>query len=248
MRLAIDIGNTLTKVAIEDAAGALQRLGAIETKVLSADASALGRLSGFRGSFAAVASVVPEADLGLKRFFAHRDIGFRWLDAKCSPGMEVRYETPETVGADRLANGLYLSERGRFPAAVVDFGTATKLDVLDRDGAFLGGAILPSARMMLRALADGTALLPEFSLEAPSSPIGRSTSGSLQTGTVLALARSVDGLLSDFEEELGTRLAVTVTGGSAALLTPVLRTVHDFDADLTLKGLLVAARRWAASG
>ena len=97
----------------------------------------------------------------------------------------VRIKRPETLGADLLTAAV---------GALVDMGTATTVTVLDEQGAFRGGAILPGANLALSSLAGGTALLPDIPLAVPDRAIGDDTLTCMQSGCVLGSALLLDGL------------------------------------------------------
>lgn len=168
----------------------------------------------------------------------------RWLETGDQVGLRVRYEPPAAVGADRLANALGAIALVGAPVIVVDLGTATTFDVVDRDGAFVGGAILPGPETSARSLARGTALLPDATLELPSRAIGRSTLEALRSGLVLAYADGLDGLVARMRAELETPNApVVATGGWGLLFTTVCATLDRYEPFLTLEGLRQAADR-----
>ena len=254
MLLAIDVGNTSIKLGLGDEKGeliwshrarrpdpSLEELNGLlrQAKMRSRE--------GIRLAF--VASVVPELLEPLRialEFLVGKKYAF--LNAANAPGLKIGYETKDTLGADRIANALYLAQLERKPAIAVDFGTATKLDVVDLGGTYLGGAILPGLRMMIEGLARGTAQLPEIEIETPRKAIGRSTKASIQSGTVLALSKAVEGLLLEFQKELGANAEVIGTGSLAKEMVPLCPSITRTKEDMTLYGLLIAARRWALPG
>ena len=123
------------------------------------------------------------------------------------------------------------------PLALVDLGTAITLDVVDSSGAYLGGAIAPGLAVSMETLFARTAKLPQVSLEAPKSVIGRSTLESIRSGIVYGYAGLIDALVDRVFEELGTRCPVVATGGHAAILAKHSRNPVQVDPWLTLKGL-----------
>jgi len=249
MLLAIDVGNTAIKIGREDAFGVLQVYRTRYDERTVGDLLRLALSDTARnpfGSACAVASVAPQYDPDVLDALRTHGIKPRFLTADDSAGLAIRYETPATLGADRIANGLYLADRYPGSAIAVDFGTATKLDVVDGSGAFLGGAILPGLRMMVQSLNRGTAKLPEVEIEAPIAAIGRSTKACLQSGTVLALSKAVEGLVQAFRVELGVDAPVVATGGLANNLAPLCPSIGAIEPNLTLEGLFIAARRWSA--
>jgi len=158
-------------------------------------------------------------------------------------GMPIRYDNPHEVGADRIVNGIAAFEAHGGPIVVVDFGTATTIDVISEDGAYLGGAIAPGVETSAEALFSRAARLSKVDLEAPDRVIGRNTRESVQAGLLLGEAAMVDGLVRRVWEELGAQTRVVATGGLAPTMAPLCATVTDVDVDLTLEGLRLIRER-----
>jgi len=152
-------------------------------------------------------------------------------------GMVIRYDNPHEVGADRIVNGVAAYRLYGGPVIVVDFGTATTIDVISEDGAYLGGAIAPGVETSAEALFSRAARLSTVDLEAPDHVIGTNTRTSVQAGLLLGEAARIDGLVRRAWSELGRETPVVATGGLAALMAPLCETVGEVDADLTLRGL-----------
>jgi len=129
------------------------------------------------------------------------------------------------------------------PVIVVDFGTATTLDVIDSGGAYLGGAIAPGIETSAEALFRRAARLSAVDLEPPTRVIGRNTRESVQSGLLFGEAARVDGLVRRTWAELGYECPVVATGGLAERLSPLCETVTAVDADLTLTGLALVWER-----
>lgn len=158
-------------------------------------------------------------------------------------GMPIKYDNPHEVGADRIVNGVAAYAAYGGPVIVVDFGTATTLDVIDAGGAYLGGAIAPGVETSAEALFSRAARLAKVDLEAPTKVIGTNTRESVQAGLLLGEAAMVDGLVRRAWDEIGTQCRVVATGGLAGRMAPLCQTVTDVDDDLTLKGLLIIHSR-----
>jgi type III pantothenate kinase len=154
-------------------------------------------------------------------------------------GMPIHYDNPHEVGADRIVNGVAAYSAYGGPIVVVDFGTATTIDVIDAEGAYLGGAIAPGVETSAEALFSKAARLSKVDLEPPQRVIGTNTRASLQSGLVLGEALMVDGLVRRVWDELGTATPVVATGGLAARMAPLCETVTAVEPDLTLKGLML---------
>lgn len=154
-------------------------------------------------------------------------------------GMPIKYDNPHEVGADRIVNGVAAFAAYGGPVIVVDFGTATTLDVIDADGAYLGGAIAPGVETSAEALFSRAARLAKVDLEPPTKVIGTNTRESVQAGLLLGEAAMVDGLTRRAWLEIGQECLVVATGGLAEKMAPLCDTITEVDPDLTLKGLLL---------
>ncbi|MEM6782954.1 MAG: type III pantothenate kinase [Bacteroidota bacterium] len=156
----------------------------------------------------------------------------------------MAYETPRTLGADRVAAAaaahvLYGRDAvgAARPVIVIDAGTAVTLEVVDAGGTYLGGAILPGLRLQRSALARGTAQLPAVPPVAPPSAIGTTTTTALQAGIVLGLIGALDGLLTRTITQLEGGPVVVATGGSAPLLARHLDRIDTLAPHLVLQGV-----------
>lgn len=250
MLWAIDVGNTHTVVGLYD--GEWRHLWRLDTHHYSTEdelaqvLKGLCELSsvGFVADGVVVASVVPRLDRVLD-MFASKWLGVVpvFLRTGDQVGLTVDYNPPNAVGADRLANALGALAKVKPPLIVVDFGTATTFDTVDKEGTYVGGAILPGPEVAVASLASRTAKLPSISLETPGSAIGKSVVGSLQSGMVLGYADAVDGLVRRIRKELGGSAKVLATGGLGALYAEVCVEIEQYDAHLTLDGLRIAWER-----
>ena len=159
------------------------------------------------------------------------------MDADTPTGVENRYDSPRDVGADRLANAVAARAALGCPVVVVDFGTATTLDVVSSDGAYLGGAILAGLEMSAEALYAKTARLPRVSVSDPGRAIGNSTDRSIQSGIFYGTVGAIDSLTERIHAELGGRCPVIATGGAAEPYVQASRYIEQYDPFLTLRGL-----------
>ncbi len=154
-------------------------------------------------------------------------------------GIQIICDNPATVGADLIcacvaADSLYGS-----PSLIVDMGTATKIMVMDQNSAFIGVSIIPGVSIALKALASGTAQLPQISLEAPKSVIGKNTADCMRSGAVFGNASMIDGMIDRFCQEMGQELPVIATGGFSGTIIPHCRHQITVDENLVLKGLYI---------
>lgn len=248
MLLAIDVGNTRTKVYNLDRGGKVE----VETSSIVDVESArkplgIDRHSGIKiigcSVVPRVATLIDEAckdTLGLKPV---------WIDGLSPLGLKIEYRTPETLGADRVANVLGALKIAQPPLIVVDLGTATKIEAVDSEGTYVGGSIMPSAQMGLKSLEAETAQLPEVSDDEPLPLIGQDTRSAILTGVMFGLRYGIEGLakqyltLMSLNTPLPRRASLVVTGGNARLVQPMAGLEVLREAQLTAIGLAEAAKR-----
>jgi type III pantothenate kinase len=243
MLLAVDIGNTNTVAGVFRGADLIAQWRIATDRRRMADeyaalAATLFRLAGVDPAGiggAIVAGVVPTAQTAVCEAI-DRHLGVHPLIVTPALDLGIRVEA-HGAGADRIANAVAAVERYGTPAIVVDFGTGTNFDVVDRAGTYVGGAIAPGLEIAMAALFSGTAQLPHVSLEAPPAAIGDRTVTALQSGIIFGFAGLVDGLVRRIDAELGGGSRVVATGGLATVVAPHSETVELVDDDLTLRGL-----------
>ncbi len=154
-------------------------------------------------------------------------------------GLPINIDNPREVGADRVVNSVAASAKYGTPVVVVDFGTATNMDVVDASGAYIGGVIAPGLEISHSALIDATAALRRVDLDPPRAPIGKNTVEAIQSGLLYGHAGLVDGIVARIVGELDVAPAVVATGGLASTIVPYCRTVDQVDDTLTLDGLRI---------
>ena len=157
-------------------------------------------------------------------------------------GLNIQIENPGQTGADLVVGAVAALREHKAPLIVVDMGTATTMMVLDKNSAFVGGCIMPGAKISLDALTDRTALLPGLQLDQPKKAIGRNTIDCMRSGTMLGAACMIDGMIQRMEEELGYETTVIATGGIAKFVVPMCRRSVIYDKDLIVKGLAALYR------
>lgn len=147
------------------------------------------------------------------------------------------YPNPEEIGADRIADVVACKEIYGYPAIVVDFGTATNLEVIDDRGYFIGGLIAPGMQTSASTLFSQGAQLAAVDLDKPEHIIGRNTREALESGIMFGEACRVDGLIRRVWEELGYKTKVIATGGLAVQIAGISDLLDTVNSDLTLEGL-----------
>lgn len=252
MILAVDIGNTQTVLGLiaEGSIDSRWRVSTDPTMTADEIRAKIGGLLALDGHTrgdidgVVIASVVPTLTAAYEEL-AERMTGARPLvvGPGLKTGLAVAYENPREVGADRIVNAVAAIAAHGAPVIVVDFGTATTLDVVDSGGAYLGGAIAPGIETSAEALFRRAARLSAVDLEPPTRVIGRNTRESVQAGLLFGEAARVDGLVRRTFTELGYECPVVATGGLAERMAPLCETVTAVDVDLTLKGLALVWER-----
>jgi len=158
-------------------------------------------------------------------------------------GMNIRYENPKEVGADRIVNAVAAIELYGPPLIVVDFGTATTYDYIDPQGQYIGGAIAPGIGISTEALYQRAAKLPRIELSKPKEIIGRNTVASMQAGIIYGYIGQVDGIVKRIIQETGVSPKVIATGGFAELIASESSTIYEVNPLLTLTGLRILYER-----
>lgn len=254
MLLAIDIGNTNVTVGLFRA-GALLGTRRVATDPRATPDSLELTLAGLLQldgigladvDAISLASVVPALTATIEAIAERHDRTLVVASAGTVP-IAIRVERPDEVGADRLVNVLAASRLYGTPAVVMDLGTATTLECVARDGAYVGGAIAPGLELGLEALAARTAKLPRVELRTPDRAIGRNTIQAIQAGSIFGYQALAAGLLERVRGELAEASGVApaevkaiLTGGlSASPWVGALRGIDAIDPELTLKGLAI---------
>ena len=159
-------------------------------------------------------------------------------------GFQIKVDNPAEVGADRLLNALAAHQRYGGPLTVIDFGTATTFDVVDGDGAYLGGAIAPGINLSIEALHAAAAPPAAHRHRATAlAVIGRSTVPAMQSGLYWGYIGMIEGLATRIQAEFDGKLKVLGTGGLAPLFAEGTTIIEHIDPDLTLDGLRLLAER-----
>jgi type III pantothenate kinase len=238
MILSVDIGNTATKLGWTDSDGAWSVVRLNTPKLEAELAHFLARQgSDWTVEGVGISSVVPAAVKPVRDAFPAVPV-FE-VRHTCRLPFEMGYETPETLGNDRLAAaaGGWMQYAGDGAALlVIDAGTAITYEVIDASGVYRGGAIGPGPALLSRALHTGTAQLPEL-LDLPGkSAIGGSTAESIRIGVHWGFRESVAGMIRRIREELQTSLLVVATGGWAGGLAAEIAEIDLVDPHLVLRG------------
>ncbi len=186
----------------------------------------------------AIASVVPQLDGVFDEVCASYLHARAWsVGRNLHVNMPVLVDNPKEVGADRIVNAYAAWQQFKQAMILVDFGTATTLDVVSNQGEYLGGAIAPGIEIASDALFRSAAKLNRVELAAPQHAIGRNTKEAIQSGLYLGYIGLIDTLVGRMQSELGYAARVLATGGLARFFQGSSQSIQEVDPDLTLRGL-----------
>lgn len=252
MILAVDVGNTNIVLGglVDDKLQFVARIATNSVKTEDEYATKIRSILSLHDvdkrevTGAIISSVVPPLNSVIKKAIKMvYSIDAIMVAPGIKTGINIHCDDPSTVGADLIcatvgAHFLYGS-----PSLVVDMGTATKLLLVDKNGIFAGASIIPGVNIALKALAQGTAQLPQISLEAPDSVIGKNTIDCMRSGIVFGNASMIDGMIDRFNAELGEELKVIATGGLASTIVKHCKHKMLVDENLVLAGLNILYKK-----
>lgn len=255
MLLAVDVGNTNVVFALFEGEDIRARWRITSDPRRTGDEYAvwLMQLLAMEGldakhiSQVLIGSVVPRADHNLT-ILSQKYFGIDPMfagEGKAAWQFEIDVEQPSSLGADRALNCIAAHARIGGDMIVVDFGTATKFEAVDFNGAYKGGIIAPGINLSLDALVGKTAKLPRIAIRAPGSDsvIGRNTEDQMLIGVYWGYVAMMEGLIARMKREFGRPVKVVATGGLAILFDEHTDVFDHVDADLTLHGLAILARQ-----
>lgn len=244
--LAIDAGNTNVVFAVYDGEVLLDswRTATVGNRTADEYAVWLTQLMSLRDiapsdiDAAIIATVVPQALYQLsslcQRYFG---CAAMVVSAEMNLGLQIHIDRPGEVGADRLVNAVAAHARHEGWLIIIDFGTATTLDVVSADGDYEGGVIAPGVNLSLEALDRAAAKLPRIAVERPAHVVGRSTLEAMQSGVYWGYVGMLEGMIGRIRDEVGKPMRVVATGGLAALFSDATDAIDVVESELTLYGL-----------
>lgn len=246
MILSIDIGNSNINIGAYCDGGLLflthivSEAGKTEVEyaVLLHHILHLHRLSEQNLKGAVISSVVPQLSPVLKAAVQLTSpVPVMQIGPGVKTGLNIRIDNPAQLGADFVAAAVGAFEKYPLPVIIVDFGTATKISIVDRSRSFIGGSIMPGVRVSLDALSNRAAQLPHISLEPPAPVIGTNTVDCMKSGVLLGSASMIDGMIERYEEKAGPAASIVATGESVDAVAPFCRHKLLVDKTLRLDGL-----------
>lgn len=248
MFLSIDVGNTQTALGLFDHDGTMVQGWRMTTDATQTSDMLHSQLFTFfqkdginltqveAGGISCVVPVITRAWTRCFENLLHKPLTS--INALSTHNIRFTISHPEFIGADRIANSVAAVERYGCPVIVVDFGTATNLDVVDKNGVFRGGAISPGIMISANALFARAAKLSSIPIKAPENVLGNNTESAVQAGIVIGAAAQAEGLVSRTLKEPGIEGATVIaTGGLANTVSEATDIFDVVDPQLTLRGI-----------
>lgn len=254
MLLAIDVGNTNIVLGVMDDMNIILDFR-IETQSLkTSDEFGVAIVAELRHrgitpqemEGAIIASVVPNVtqclDEGINKHLKIKVVIVRY---GVGLGIDIKTDTPEAIGADRIVNSIAAFQIYGGPCLAIDFGTATTYDIVNGNGEFIGGLITAGIKMCADAMYQGTAQLPCFVIKKPSSILDcKNTISSMQAGLVYGYIGQVEYIVNKIREEMNCLdMKVIATGGLATIIKGATNVIDVYDEYLTLKGLAIIYKK-----
>jgi len=260
MLLALDVGNTNTTLGLYRLDGSKPELAAHwrvtshrtqtvdEYGVIFVNLFEMHGMAPSQVTDIVIASVVPPVDSTLRQVcetYFHVEPMF--VEPGIKTGMTLLIDNPAELGADRLCDCIAAYERYGGPCIVVNFGTATKFEVISAGGEYLGGAIAPGLGLSADALFNRAARLSRVDIKRPAKVIGTNTVGHLESGLYFGYIGLVDGIIERILAELGADPShpprIVASGGLARMIAAGSRYIQEIDDLLTLDGLRILFER-----
>ena len=246
MILAIDIGNTNIKLGVFDEGKLVHSLRLSSSNRKTADEyyyTIKNMLSGIVDfseiTGAIMSSVDPHLNYTVEHMITHYfGVNPIIVGGGIKTGLNIKYDNPKEVGADRIVNSVAAYSTYGGPCIVVDCGTATTFNVISEKGEFLGGAISFGLKSAAGALGSSAAKLPIVELVTPDKVINKSTITNMQSGIVYGYVGLVEYMVRAIKQELGApSVKVVATGGLSEIVSAKSNVFDYVDRTLTLRGL-----------
>ena len=247
MLLAVDVGNTNITIGVFDGQKLLGRYrlttGVTRTSdeygIVMGDIMEMNGLARDGITAAVIASVVPAVmhslTSGIIKYFHVKPL---IVEAGVKTGIRIATENPKQIGADRIVDAVGAYGLYGGPVLVLDYGTATTYDLVDKKGAFVAGVTAPGIRMSAKALWQDAAKLPEVEIVKPASILAKETVSSMQAGLVYGQIGQTEYIVRHMIESSGYKdVKVVATGGLGGMISKETDCIDVYNPDLTLIGI-----------
>lgn len=236
----IDIGNTSATYATASK-GRILASGPIEIDKIPEKIKKKAKSGLKNKNIVIISSVVPNlTDFIVSEINARGSFEVLILGKDIQIPLRSKYKKSKKLGIDRKINAYGAITSHKTPCLVFDFGTALTCDLIDENGVFLGGLIIPGPATSLRSLLHHTALLPKvFQLKKESGrPYGRNTHECLQHGIIQAYAAMTDGLIAKLSREFRRKPHVIITGGFSSFIGKIMGSKAEINPRHTVEAML----------
>lgn len=152
---------------------------------------------------------------------------------------DCRYPLPNEVGGDFIAASIAAKHKFGSNCIVMDYGTATNVTILDKNGSFIGGLILPGLNTSIKALIQDASALSAIEIKKPEHIIGQNTTEAIQSGLYYGEISRIEGLYKKIQSSLGNRCSLVITGGLSFIARESLNCDALIDPNFILFGLKV---------
>jgi type III pantothenate kinase len=233
MNLIIDVGNTKVKLAVFKEQKLLNKVSTTHKNLISKIHKLQKDYNDIKHCIISSVGRISEADIEQLK----NDFKLLVLSSSTKTPFKNRYETPTTLGVDRIA--LVSASMNKFPdknVLIIDAGTCITYDFINHNNEYLGGAISPGIKMRYNALHNLTANLPLLEVKPPKDLIGKSTSESIHSGIVNGILKEIDGIVLEYQKKYQD-LTVILTGGDTKFLSKQLKSSIFANSNFLLEGL-----------
>ena len=247
MILAVDVGNTNIVLGVLNGDEIIVT-GRLSTNIFETEEEYAMKLHSFLSIHKAIdiidgaiiSSVVPALIGTLKKAIKLiTGVSAMVVGPGIKTGLSIKIDDPSQLGADLAVGAVAAKAKYPCPIIIFDLGTATTGTVVDKDGNFIGGFIANGVMASLNALSSKTALLPQIDLTAPKKIIGTNSIDCMKSGAVIGTAAMLDGFIDRYEEELGEKASVVITGGLSRAIAKNCRHEVNFEENLLIDGLKI---------
>lgn len=187
-----------------------------------------------------ISSVVPDFDEPLAGFIKNlfgKEAFF--LTHKTNTEIKIKIDSPEELGADRIADSVGALHFFNPPYIVIDSGTATTFDVVNRDYEYIGGSIFPGIELSIKSLAENTAKLKMINFSVPKSLVGTTTENSIKSGIYFSYIGGLSYMIDEYKMIVGSDSKVIATGGLTKYFKNKIKNIDLFESDLVHYGLKI---------
>jgi len=241
-----DIGNTITKICLVESKNykikkiiyfnsnkiyAMKNLASIFKKIIK---------KGKIHKIALFSSVVPKCQLLIKSFLKKKyHISLKEIkDKKIKKIVKINIKSKNQVGSDRIANAVGIYKKYKMNSIVVDFGTATTFDVINKNGIYNGGVIAPGINLSIKSLSSSADQIPLFLVKKQKKTIGKNTIEALRSGFYWGYLGLINNIILMIEKETKKKYKIIFTGGYADLFKTSIIRPFTIDRNITIRGVI----------